>query len=148
MGNFAVASGHHLTTQTAAEVLRAGGTAVDAAIAGALVACVAEPVLASLLAGGFLMVSPSGKPVQVLDAFIQTPKRKRSLADVDIREVEVDFGQNTQKFHCGAGTIGTPGLVPGMFEAHSQFGRIPFSELAAPAIELAHNGCELTEFQA
>lgn len=33
MGNFAVASGHHLTTQTAAEVLRAGGTAVDAAIA-------------------------------------------------------------------------------------------------------------------
>ena len=80
MGNFAVASGHHLTTQTAAEVLRAGGTAVDAAIAGALMACIAEPVLASPLAGGFLMVSPPDKPVQILDAFIQTPKRKRSLA--------------------------------------------------------------------
>lgn len=148
MGNFAVASGHHLTTQTAAEVLRAGGTAVDAAIAGALVTCIAEPVLASPLSGGFLMVSQPHKPVQVLDAFIQTPKRKRSLADVDIREIEVDFGQSTQKFHCGAGTIGTPGLVPGIFEAHSQFGRIPMTELAAPAIELARKGCIVTEFQA
>lgn len=148
MKNFAVATGHQLTTYTAAEVLRAGGTAVDAAIAGALVACIAEPVLASPLAGGFLMVSPPDKPVQVLDSFIQTPKRKRSLADVDIREIEVDFGQNTQNFHCGAGTIGTPGLVPGLFEAHAQFGHIPMTELAAPAIELARNGVVITEFQA
>lgn len=148
MGNFAVASGHHLTTQTAAEVLRAGGTAVDAAIAGSLVACIAEPVLVSPLAGGFLMVSPPNKPVQILDAFIQTPKRKRSLADVDIREIEVDFGQSTQKFHCGTGTIGTPGLIPGLFEAHIQFGRIPMTELAAPAIELARNGAVTTTFQA
>lgn len=94
------------------------------------------------------MVSQPHKPVQVLDAFIQTPKRKRSLADVDIREIEVDFGQSTQKFHCGAGTIGTPGLVPGLFEAHSQFGRIPMTELAAPAIELARNGAVTTAFQA
>ena len=148
MENFAVASGHHLTTQTAAEVLRAGGTAVDAAIAGALMACIVEPVLASPLAGGFLMVAPSGKPVQILDAFIQTPKRKRSLADTDIREIEVDFGQSKQTFHCGAGTIGTPGLVPGLFEAHSQFGRIPMVELAAPAIEAARKGIVITAFQA
>ncbi|OUS04408.1 hypothetical protein A9Q96_15795 [Rhodobacterales bacterium 52_120_T64] len=148
MGNFAVASGHHLTTQTAAEVLRAGGTAVDAAIAGALMACITEPVLASPLAGGFLMVSPPNGKVQILDAFIQTPKRKRSLADTDIREIEVDFGQSKQTFHCGAGTIGTPGLVPGLFEAHSQFGRIPMQELAAPAIDAARTGTRVTAFQA
>ncbi|MHA1129097.1 MAG: gamma-glutamyltransferase [Alphaproteobacteria bacterium] len=146
MGNFAVASGHHLTTQTTAEVLRAGGTAVDAAIAGALMACVVEPVLASPLAGGFLMVSPPDKPVQILDAFIQTPKRKRT--DVDIREIEVDFGPSKQIFHCGAGTIGTPGLIPGLFEAHAQFGRIPMVELAAPAIETARKGETVTAFQA
>ena len=148
MGNFGVASGHHLTTQTAAEVLRAGGTAVDAAIAGALMACIAEPVLASPLAGGFLMVSPPNGQVQILDAFIQTPKRKRSLADVDIRAIEVDFGQSQQTFHCGAGTIGTPGLIPGLFEAHSQFGRIPMAELAAPAIDTARMGVRITAFQA
>lgn len=148
MGNFAVASGHHLTTQTAAEVLRAGGTAVDAAVAGAFMACVCEPVLASPLAGGFLMVSPPHKPVQILDAFIQTPKRKRDVGDVDIREIEVDFGQSTQTFHCGAGTIGTPGLVPGLFEAHAQFGRMPMRELTAPAIEAARAGTAITSFQA
>lgn len=148
MGNFAVASGHHLTTQTAAEVLRAGGTAVDAAIAGTLMACITEPVLVSPMAGGFLMVSPPDAPVQILDAFIQTPKRKRSLADTDIREIEVDFGQSKQIFHCGAGTIGTPGLIPGLFEAHSQFGRIPMAELAAPAIEIARTGTPITAFQA
>ncbi|MCK4861461.1 MAG: gamma-glutamyltransferase, partial [Rhodobacteraceae bacterium] len=148
MGNFAVASGHHLTTQTAAEVLRAGGTAVDAAIAATLMACLTEPVLVSPLAGGFLMVSPPDAPVQILDAFIQTPKRKRSLADTDIREIEVDFGQSKQIFHCGAGTIGTPGLIPGLFEAHSQFGRISMAELAAPAIEIARTGTPITAFQA
>lgn len=148
MGKFAVASGHELTTQTVAEVLRAGGTAVDGAIAGALMACVCEPVLASPLAGGFLMVALPNKPVQILDAFIQTPKRKRSLADNDIREIEVDFGQSTQIFHCGAGTIGTPGLIPGLFEAHEQFGRIPMTELVAPAVEAARSGTTITEFQA
>ena len=148
MGNFAVASGHDLTTHTAAEVLRAGGTAVDAAIAGALMACVVEPVLASPLAGGFLMVSPADGPSQVLDAFIQTPKHKRSIADADIREIEVDFGPTKQIFHCGAGTIGTPGLIPGLFEAHSQFGRISMPELAAPAVAAARGGIVLSGFQA
>ncbi|MEO1919334.1 MAG: gamma-glutamyltransferase [Paracoccaceae bacterium] len=147
MEKFAVASGHQLTTQTVAEVLRAGGTAVDGAIAGALMACVCEPVLASPLAGGFLMVAPPNKPVQILDAFIQTPKNKRSLADTDINEIEVDFGQVTQVFHCGSGTIGTPGLIPGLFEAHAEFGRIPMPELVAPAVQAARRGTVITEFQ-
>ncbi len=148
MENFAVASGHVLTSHAAAEVLRAGGTAVDAAIAGALMACVVEPVLASPLAGGFLMVAPPDRSTQILDAFIQTPKRKRALGDVDIREIAVDFGHTKQIFHCGAGTIGTPGLIPGLFAAHTQFGRIPMPELAALAIETARKGAEITGFQA
>lgn len=146
MENFAVASGHTLTTETAAEVLRAGGTAVDAAIAGAFMACVVEPVLASPLAGGFLMVAPKNGSTQVLDAFIQTPKRKRT--DVDMREIEVDFGATTQTFHCGAGTIGTPGLVPGLFMAHAEFGRVPMAELLAPAIRTARQGAVVSGFQA
>ncbi len=145
MGKFAVSSGHERTTRAAAEVLRAGGTAVDAAIAGALMACIAEPVLASPLAGGFLMVAPTDAKAQLLDAFVQTPKRKRT--DADLREIEVDFGETRQIFHCGAGTIGTPGLIPGLFEAHARFGRIPMPELAAPAVAAAREGVETTAFQ-
>jgi len=148
MGNFAVASGHHLTTHAVGEVLRAGGTAVDGAIAGALMACIAEPVLASPLAGGFMMVAPPNLPTKCLDMFVQTPKCKRSLADVDIREIDVNFGQTVQKFHCGAGTIATPGLISGLFEAHQRYGRVPMVELVALAVSAAREGVEITAFQA
>ena len=50
-----VAAGHQATSDAAAEVLRAGGNAFDAAVAGLFAACVAEPVLSSPGGGGFLM---------------------------------------------------------------------------------------------
>jgi gamma-glutamyltranspeptidase/glutathione hydrolase len=63
-----IAAGHTLTAQAGAEVLADGGTAVDAAIAAMLTACVCEPVLASPAGGGFAMVSDGGSPV-CLDFF-------------------------------------------------------------------------------
>ena len=51
MPDFAIAAGHELTAAACEDILRAGGSAVDAAIGGALTACVAEPVLAGLLGG-------------------------------------------------------------------------------------------------
>lgn len=148
MQNFAIATGHELTTNAAAEVLRAGGSAVDAAIAAAFMSCIAEPVLASPLAGGFLMVAPANSDAQCLDFFVQTPKLKRSLADIDLRDIEVDFGPTQQTFYCGAGTIATPGMVPGLFEAHAQFGRIPMPELVSAAVTAARSGVAITTFQA
>lgn len=146
--SFAVAAGHRLTTETAAEVLRAGGTAVDAVIAGALTACVTEPALASLLGGGFLMVREAGGKASLLDFFVQTPKRKIPAGDVDLRSIEADFGDVTQVFHIGAGSIGTPGVSAGLTEAHRAFGLTPLRELAAPAVELAQRGVAISDFQA
>ena len=54
MKQFSVAAGHSVTLDAAAVVLDEGGTAVDAAVAAAMAAMVAEPVLAGLLGGGFL----------------------------------------------------------------------------------------------
>ncbi len=147
MGKFAVSAGHDLTANAAGEVLRAGGTAVDAAISAALMACIAEPVLAGPLAGGFLMVAPKGGAAHCLDAFVQTPRHKRSLSETDHQEALVDFGETTQIFHCGAGTIATPGLIPGLFEAHLRYGRIPMPELAQAAISAAREGVVTTAFQ-
>ena len=143
---FAVAAGHRETAETAAEVLRAGGNAVDAAIAGALVACVAEPVLASLLGGGFLMArAPSGE-TKLLDFFVQTPRAK--ARDCDLYEAKADFGGATQGFHIGAGAIAAYGVPRGLIEAHARLGRTPFEELAAPAAKLAREGAALSAFQA
>ncbi len=143
---FAVASGHPLTSETAAEVLRAGGTPVDAVIAAGFVAMVAEPVLAGLLGGGFLLVAPQRGKARMLDAFVQTPGRR--ITGSGIETVEADFGPATQSFHIGAGTIAAPTLVPGLFDAHQTFGRLPLRELLEPALKLAREGHALTPFQA
>ncbi|MDT8345575.1 MAG: gamma-glutamyltransferase, partial [Thermohalobaculum sp.] len=147
-GRFAIAAGHALTAEAGAEVLRAGGTAVDAALAAAFTAMVAEPVLAGLMGGGFLLVRrPSGE-VRVLDAFVQTPRRKRPLAELALREVEADFGETRQRFLIGAGTVATPGLAPALVEAHRALGRMPLGDLVAPAIRAAREGVRVTPFQA
>ncbi|HSF95266.1 MAG TPA: gamma-glutamyltransferase [Thermohalobaculum sp.] len=148
MPQFAIAAGHQVTAAACEDVLRAGGTAVDAAIAGALTACVAEPVLAGLLGGGFLMVRPPRGRAELLDFFVQAPRAKRPEAELEFRAIQADFGETTQDFHIGAGAIATPGLAPGLAEAHARYGRMPLGDLAAPAIRAAREGVTVTEFQA
>ena len=144
----AVAAGHALVAEAADEALRAGGSAVDAVVAGALTACVAEPVLASLLGGGFLMARDAKGETKLLDFFVQTPRRPRPAGELDFHAATADFGAATQDFHIGAGAIATPGIAPGLWEAHRALGRIPFRELAAPAAALARRGAPLSDFQA
>ena len=148
MTGYAIACGHHVTAEAAADALRAGGSAVDAAIAAGLAAMVAEPVLAGLLGGGFLLVREPNGSTQVLDAFVQTPSRKLPDNDIALDVVTADFGTTTQDFHIGPGTIAVPGLAMGLSEAHSRFGKVPFPELVAPAVKAAREGVSLTAYQA
>ena len=69
----AVAAGDTHTANAAAEILRAGGNAFDAALGALLAATQAEPVLASLGGGGFLLARPMGAPAELYDFFVQTP---------------------------------------------------------------------------
>ena len=62
-----VAAGHAVTVEAAEEVLRAGGNAYDAVLAGLLAACVAEPVLATPGGGGFLLARPAAGPARLYD---------------------------------------------------------------------------------
>ncbi|MEM0943744.1 MAG: gamma-glutamyltransferase [Pseudomonadota bacterium] len=142
---FAIACGHQVTAEAAAEVLRAGGTAADAAVAGALAAMVAEPVLAGLLGGGFAMLA-GPRETKLLDFFVQTPRRR--ARDIDFRAIEADFGTTTQEFHIGAGAVATPGVAPGLVELHARAGRMPLTELAEPACRAAREGVTLTAYQA
>ncbi len=148
MSHHAVASGHRLTSETAADILAAGGTAVDAVLAAAFTAFVAEPVLAGPLGGGFLMVTPRDGTSRLLDAFVTTPSHRLPETEAAISAIDVDFGPAIQTFHIGPGTTAAPCLIPGLFEAHSRHGRIPMTELAAPACRLARDGHTITGFQA
>ncbi len=141
----AAACGHPLTTQAAHDVLCAGGSAVDACIAAALMACVVEPVLAGPMGGGFMMLCPAQGTARVLDGFVQTPRRR---IPAEVHSIEADFGDTRQIFHIGPGTIATPGLIPMVFEAHARAGRMSMTDLAQPAVTAARAGHVVTTFQA
>lgn len=146
--NGAVAAGHSETAKAGAEILLAGGNAFDAIIAAQFVACVAEPVLASLGGGGFLLAQTAGQQQLLLDFFVQTPKRKRSVHELDFEPILADFGETQQEFHVGLGSVATPGSIKGMFELHQRLGHMPFADLVQPAIKLAKEGVPLNQLQA
>jgi len=143
----AVAAGHRATAAAAAEVLRAGGNAFDAAIGGFFAACVAEPALASLGGGGYLLARERGGRASVFDGFTHTPSAPPRADALDFYPVTVDFGAARQVFHIGAGACAAPGAVRGVFEAHRALGKLPMRELIRPAIELARGGVTVNRFQ-
>ncbi|MGK7297230.1 MAG: gamma-glutamyltransferase [Candidatus Wenzhouxiangella sp. M2_3B_020] len=142
-----VASGHPDTTRTAADILEAGGNAVDALIAAAWTACVAEPVLCSPGGGGHAIVRGFGRAPVVADFFTQTPGARR-VEGTDFYPIQGNFGADQQEFHVGLGAAAVPGLVAGLFELHRRFASVPMPTLAAPAVALAHRGAVLNEVQA
>jgi len=142
-----VAAGHPLTAEAAQRVLQDGGNAFDAVLAAMCAACVAEPVLASLGGGGFLLAQTAEGRDRVYDFFVHTPRVKRPADELDFRPMDVDFGSTTQTFHVGLGAIATPGLVGGLFEIHRDLGYMPLREVVAPAIALARHGVRVNEFQ-
>ncbi|ANB03312.1 hypothetical protein ECTOBSL9_2942 [Ectothiorhodospira sp. BSL-9] len=142
-----VAAGHPGTVEAGASILEAGGNAFDATVAAVFAACVAEPVLASLGGGGFLVGQRSeGKPL-ALDCFVQTPRQRRAVEELDFYPITADFGTTTQDFHIGLGSMATPGLVAGLFELHGRYGLLPMTEVLAPAVQLAREGVEINPLQ-
>lgn len=141
-----VASGHELTSRAALEVLAAGGNAFDGAVAGLLAATVTEPLLASLAGGGFLLAERPNGERTIFDFFSDTPSQRR--ADADFYPIVGDFGDATQEFHIGLGSMAVPGMVAGLHAVHRRLGRLPFPALAAPAIRYAREGVPVNAFQA
>jgi len=144
----AVACGHDQTAQAAAQILSEGGNAFDAVVAAHFAACVVEPVLASLGGGGFLLAHPSAGKAVLYDFFAHTPQQKLPIGDIDFHPILADFGETTQEFHIGMGSIATPGAVKGMFAIYKDLCTLPLAELMAPAIKLAKQGAVVNEFQA
>lgn len=135
-----MACGHPATAAAAREILEEGGNAFDAVLAAGFAATVAEPVLCSLGGGGFLMARPSHGQARLYDFFVQTPRRRRPVEEIDFFPVLADFGTDTQEFHIGLGATATPGAVKGLFAARADLARLPMTRLVEPAARLAREG--------
>src|SRR5690349_20786737 len=140
-----VAAGHPLTAKAGADVLRAGGNAVDAALAALMTSFMTEPLLTGLGAGGYMLVAPPGGEPVLLDFMVAAPgEGERAPLDA----VVIDFGDAVQVFHIGASSCGVYGMPAGVAEAAARFGTVPLTDLAAPAIACARDGVEINRQQA
>ena len=138
----AIAAGSRHTAEAGARVLEEGGNAVDACISAAFAAAVAEGPLTGPTGGGFFLGWVDGE-VTLLDAFFAAPTRPLG----ELEDLTVDFGDSTQSYHVGEGSVAVPGLVAGLQEAHRRFGSVPWPQLVEPAIGLAALGLDATEAQ-
>ncbi|MCG8310156.1 MAG: gamma-glutamyltransferase [Cytophagales bacterium] len=138
-----ISAGDRLTAEAGAEILRAGGNAFDAAIAATFMSFGASSSITSAGGGGFLLAHHRNAHNLVYDFFVQTPRKKRSAHELDFYPVTVDFGDKTQEFHVGLGSISTPGNIKGLFEAHRDLGSVPMTEIMAPVLERIKNGITL-----
>jgi gamma-glutamyltranspeptidase/glutathione hydrolase len=145
-----VATGHRLVSEAAAQMLRAGGNAFDAAMAAGLAAAVAEPMFTSLGGGGFLLARLSEGRAILFDFFADTPGRGRPERALEphFLPMTVHFPASDQVFNIGLGSVAVPGTLGGFMHVQQRLGRLPLCEVVAPAIALARDGVVLTSHQA
>lgn len=130
----AVATSDVYGAKAAAEILKAGGNAVDAAIAVAFVEAVTYPEAGNIGGGGFATVWFAGKPY-FLDYRETAPQQAKERMFLDARG-DVVPGLSL----VGNLSSGVPGTVRGMAELHHRFARLPWARELAPAIRLATKG--------
>jgi gamma-glutamyltranspeptidase / glutathione hydrolase len=149
-----VAAGHPVSAEAGAAALRAGGNAVDGALAAMLAALACEPLLTGLGAGGYMLIAGVGEDAEpvLLDFFVEAPGRGApdpSRPAGELLGMEISFaGDALQTFHVGPASVGTPGFPAGVCEASRRFGRLALDELTAPAASLARDGVPLGARQA
>jgi gamma-glutamyltranspeptidase/glutathione hydrolase len=143
-----VAAGHPLTAEAGAEVLRAGGNAVDAAVCSVLTSFAVESPLTGFGAGGFMMVR-SGEETVLLDFFVAAPGLDDVERTAELVPVPVHFdAETTQTFYVGPASCGVPGTAAGLEEALQRFGSLPLAELVKPGVRLAREGAPVNAEQA
>ena len=136
--NGMAATSHPLATQAALDILKIGGTAIDAAIAANAVLGLVEPTGCGIGGDLFALIWDANKQeLQGLNASGRSPK----LLTLDYLK-----GQNlTEIPYLGPLPITVPGVVDGWFEMHDRYGRLSMLEIFQPAISYAENGFPVSE---
>jgi gamma-glutamyltranspeptidase / glutathione hydrolase len=133
--HWAVTSAHPAATDAGAAMLRAGGNAVDAAIAVQMVLALVEPQ-SSGIGGGAFLLHWDGRQLQAWDGRETAPAAADERLFLDRAGSPVSFDDAVT----GGRSVGTPGAVRMLEAVHRLHGRLQWSRLFDPAISLAENG--------
>jgi len=136
---FAVAAANPLATEAGYRILKAGGSAMDAAVAVQMVLTLVEPQ-SSGLGGGAFLLHWDGEQVTALDGRETAPAAANEALFLKADGSPMDF----QEAVVGGRSVGVPGTVRMLEHAHQQHGKLPWRDLLQPAIQLADEGFDIS----
>jgi len=136
---FAVASESSAAVEAAREVLEAGGSATDAAVAGVLLGCAAHPASCGLGGGGAAIVwDPRAKKADFFDF--------REVAPLGIRRA--DYRSKHAAHERRGVMVGVPGLAAGLWDMHQRAGKLPWEKVVTMAADALEQGLPLSAYMA
>ncbi|QMW01129.1 gamma-glutamyltransferase [Spirosoma foliorum] len=138
--NGMVASAHPDASQVGLNILKAGGNAVDAAVAVQFALAVVYPGAGNIGGGGFMVYRDNAGKAYTLDYREKAPGGATQNMYLD-EQGNVRAGLSIS----GHLASGVPGSVDGMVEAHKRFGKLTWAQVLQPAVDLASKGFALTE---
>lgn len=140
----AVAATGPVAVQAGIDAARAGGNAVDAAIAAMVTAMSTEPGIVSPLGGAYVTVWPAGGEPEVVDGNVEMPGRGQPAErfGMGLLEVETTYGGGIT-LYVGHGSAATPGAFAALGLAHQRHGSAAWPAVLAPASEALRRGYHL-----
>ncbi|MEZ5041999.1 MAG: gamma-glutamyltransferase [Saprospiraceae bacterium] len=130
-----VTSSQYLGSEVGQAILKAGGNAVDAAVATAFALAVTYPSAGNIGGGGFLVYHGADGTVTTFNF-----REKAPLAATSDMYLDENGKIRNNSNHDGLLSVGVPGTVAGLWAAHQKMGSKPWAELLQPAIDLAEKG--------
>ena len=137
-----IVAGHPLAAETGREILRAGGNAIDAAIAAQMVLTLVEPQSSGIGGGAFLLhYAAKTGAIDSYDGRETAPKSANPYMFLD----GTGKPRRWREASVGGLGVGVPGLLRMLELAHKEHGRLPWRDLFQPAIELAEKGFPISK---
>ena len=130
-----------VAVQAGLAAARAGGNAVDAAIASMVAAMSTEPGIVSALGGAFVTVWPPGGEPEVIDGNVEMPGRGQPAERFGqgLREFDVAYGGGIT-LYAGHGSVATPGAFAALGLAHERHGAAAWADVLAPSAAALREG--------
>ena len=138
-----VVSAQHLASEVGAEILKAGGNAIDAAVAVGYALAVVDPCCGNIGGGGFMLIRRADDSRTVIDF-----REKAPLAARPDMYLDPSGAVRPEASLRGYPAAGVPGTVMGLDAALQKYGRLDRARVMAPAIALARDGFVLGEADA
>lgn len=134
-----VVSVHELASRAGVEIMQAGGSAIDAAVATGFALAVVHPLAGNIGGGGFMLIRMADGKTHFLDYREKAPAAATRDMYLDAQGNVIEGASEI-----GYKAIGVPGSVAGLVYAEQKYGKLTLKQVMAPAIHLAREGYTLT----